>query len=120
MWADLLSECAEELNVDLNKIDLYSLAQYYANEYSDSDLRSIINNKINRIPQESNLLLNSLLEIGFNSIWTTNYDNSMDYYGCVQEVFTTKALDEIHKASAGIPRMIKYVVEHEMLGTIAT
>ena len=28
-WADLLSECAEELNVDLNKIDLYSLAQYY-------------------------------------------------------------------------------------------
>lgn len=71
-WADLLSECAEELNVDLNKIDLYSLAQYYANEHSDSDLRSIINNKINKIPQESNLLLNSLLEIGFNSIWTTN------------------------------------------------
>ena len=56
-WADLLSECAEELNVDLNKIDLYSLAQYYANEHSDSDLRSIINNKINKIPQESNLLL---------------------------------------------------------------
>ena len=77
-WADLLSECAEELNVDLNKIDLYSLAQYYANEHSDSDLRSIINNKINKIPQESNLLLNSLLEIGFNSIWTTNYDKSIE------------------------------------------
>lgn len=67
----------------------------------------------------------------------------MDYSGCAQEVFTTKALDEIHKASAGIPRMInricekalmyafqnqkrliddymiKYVVEHEMLGSIA-
>ena len=77
-WADLLSECAEELNVDLNKIDLYSLAQYYANEHSDSDLRSIINNKINKIPQESNLLLNSLLEIGFNSIWTTNYEKSIE------------------------------------------
>ena len=68
----------------------------------------------------------------------------MDYSGCAQEVFTTKALDEIHKASAGIPRMInricekalmyafqnqkrliddymiKYVVEHEMLGTMTT
>ena len=66
----------------------------------------------------------------------------MDYSGCAQKVFTTKALDEIHKASAGIPRMInqicekalmyafqnqkrliddymiKYVVEHEMLGII--
>ena len=68
----------------------------------------------------------------------------MDYSGCAQEVFTTKALDEIHKASVGIPRMlnqicekaltyafqnqkrliddymIKYVVVHEMLGTMAT
>ena len=57
------------------------------------------------------------------------------------QLFTAKAMDEIHKASAGIPRMInrvcekslmyafqqqkrlvddymvKYVVEHEMLGT---
>ena len=41
-------------------------------------MRSIINNKINKIPQESNLLLNSLLEIGFNSIWTTNYDKSIE------------------------------------------
>ena len=66
----------------------------------------------------------------------------MDYTECSQEIFTTKAMDEIHKASAGIPRMvnrvcekslmyafqqqkrliddymIKYVVEHEMLGTV--
>ena len=68
----------------------------------------------------------------------------MDYSGCTQEVFTAKALDEIHKASAGIPRMvnricekalmyafqnqkrliddymIKFVIEHEMLGNITT
>ena len=66
----------------------------------------------------------------------------MDYAECSQEIFTAKAMDEIHKASAGIPRMInrvcekslmyafqqqkrlvddymvKYVVEHEMLGTV--
>lgn len=66
----------------------------------------------------------------------------MTYSGCQQEIFTTKALDEVHKASAGIPRMInrvcekalmyafqnqkqliddymiKFVVEHEMLGMV--
>ena len=64
--------------------------------------------------------------------------------GCKQEIFTTKALDEIHKASAGIPRMInrvfekalmyafqnqkrliddymiKFVVEHEMLRMVTS
>ena len=68
----------------------------------------------------------------------------MDYSGCGQEIFTTKALDEIHKASAGIPRMInrvcekalmyafqnqkrfiddymiKFVLEHEMLGMVTS
>ena len=27
-WADLLSECADDLNINSNTIDLYSLAQY--------------------------------------------------------------------------------------------
>lgn len=68
----------------------------------------------------------------------------MDYSGCAQGVFTAKAPDGIHKASAGIQRMvnrickkalmyafqnqkcliddymIKFVIEHEMLGTITT
>ena len=54
----------------------------------------------------------------------------MAYSGCQQEVFTSKALDEIYKASTGIPRMmyafqqqkrlvddymIKFVVERKML-----
>ena len=34
----------------------------------------------------------------------------MDYAECSQEIFTTKAMDEIHKASAGIPRMVNRVV----------
>ena len=68
----------------------------------------------------------------------------MDYSECVQEVFTTKALDAIYKTSTVIPCMVnricekalmyafqnqkrlidgyrfKYVVELEMLGTITT
>ncbi len=75
---------------------------------------------------------------------TDRYISShMSYSGCDREVFTSKAIDEIHKASTGIPRMInricekslmyayqqqkrliddymiKYVVEHEMLGDIS-
>ena len=39
----------------------------------------------------------------------------MDYSGCAQEVFTTKALDEIYKASAGIPRMINWICEKALM-----
>ena len=65
----------------------------------------------------------------------------MDYSGCQQEIFTSKAIEEIYHASTGTPRvinricekalmyasqqqkrliddyMIRYVVEHEMLDT---
>ncbi len=85
-------------------------------------------------------------EIGFAHLdraETEQYVKShMDYAECSQEIFTAKAMDEIHKASVGIPRMInrvcekslmyafqqqkrliddymtKYVVEHEMPGTV--
>lgn len=71
---------------------------------------------------------------------TEGYIHShLDYSGCGQELFTDKAIDEIHKASGGIPRivnricdkalmyayqqqkrlvddyMISFVVEHELL-----
>ena len=73
--ADLLSGCADELNID--EIDLYSLAQYYVNKHSDSDLRRIISQKINKF-HKSNDLLDCLLEIDFNNIWTTNYDKLIE------------------------------------------
>ncbi len=68
----------------------------------------------------------------------------LSYSGCEQELYTEKAIDEIYRASTGIPRMInricekslmygfqqqkrliddymiKYVVEHEMLNTPTT
>lgn len=76
-WADLLSECADDLNINSNTIDLYSLAQYYANKHSDAELRRIISQKINTLPKSNNLL-NNLLEIDFNNIWTTNYDKLIE------------------------------------------
>lgn len=75
---------------------------------------------------------------------TEQYVNKhLTYAGCKNDIFTEKALDEVHKASTGIPRMVnricekalmyayqhkkhliddymvKYVVEHEMLGAIS-
>ena len=41
--------------------------------------------------------------------------NHMDYAECSQEIFTTKAMDEIHKASAGIPRMVNRVCEKSLM-----
>ena len=39
----------------------------------------------------------------------------MAYSGCQQEVFTSKALDEIYKASTGIPRMINRICEKALM-----
>ena len=74
-----------KLKLDMDEVDLYSLAQYYANKHSDSELRKIISQKINRLPK-SNELLNYLLEIGFNNIWTTNYDKLIEK-GLEEKVF---------------------------------
>lgn len=66
-WRDLLSGCADKLKLDMDEVDLYSLAQYYANKHSDSELRKIISQKINRLPK-SNELLNYLLEIYYRKL----------------------------------------------------
>ena len=39
----------------------------------------------------------------------------MDYAQCSQEIFTSKALDEIHKASIGIPRIVNRVCEKSLM-----
>ena len=39
----------------------------------------------------------------------------MDYAECNQEIFTSKALDEIYKSSSGIPRMVNRVCEKSLM-----
>lgn len=39
----------------------------------------------------------------------------LEYAGCTQELLTEKALDEVYRASAGIPRMINRVCEKVLL-----
>lgn len=77
-WAALLGPCAEELGFEMgDNPDLYSIAQYYANRYGDAELRRQFSKSINRYTT-GNTLLDSLLDVPFNSIWTTNYDKLIE------------------------------------------
>ena len=77
-WSALLEPCANELGIDLSdNYDLYSIAQFYANKNSDSELRRRFSEEINKNMPES-ALLNKLLELSYNSIWTTNYDKLIE------------------------------------------
>lgn len=47
---------------------------------------------------------------------TEQYVHShLEYAECSQEIFTSKAMDEVYKASAGIPRMINRVCEKTLM-----
>ncbi len=39
----------------------------------------------------------------------------LDYAGCTQDIFTDQALDEVQKASAGIPRMINRLCDKSLM-----
>ncbi|MGN9104736.1 hypothetical protein ACTM9V_16195 [Oliverpabstia intestinalis] len=66
------------------------------------------------VTNKKQLLLTTILTITGSE--TEQYIGShMAYSGCSQEVFTEKAVDEIHKASAGIPRMINRICEKALM-----
>ena len=77
-WKELLTPCAQKLNVEINDdTDLYLLAQYFVNTYGESDLIKIIEQKTNKISYESDLIA-SLLQLDIKNIWTTNFDKSLE------------------------------------------
>lgn len=77
-WKSLLKPCLEDMGIEnIPNPNLYKVAQYYANKYSDSRLRSLINQQINNF-YETNEILEVLLSMKFKSIWTTNYDNLIE------------------------------------------
>ncbi len=52
----------------------------------------------------------------FDRAETEEYIKShMDYAGCTQEIFTEKAVDEVYKVSAGIPRMINRICDKTLM-----
>lgn len=77
-WLHLLKPCANELKMDIDeRTDLFKFAQYYANKFGYNKLRKIINKSLNTYQHDSKLV-SSILCVGFNSIWTTNYDRIIE------------------------------------------
>ena len=93
-WKKLLEPCLNELNMQkIENPDLYKVAQYYANRFSDSKLRSLVNSQINNF-YNSNFILENLLKIRFKSIWTTNYDNLIENELTKRHVLHNVVFDE--------------------------
>lgn len=77
-WANLLKACAKEMGLKINNaMNLYLLAQYYANAKGYSELKKIVNENINSFGKNSTLV-DSLLQFNFKTIWTTNYDTIIE------------------------------------------
>jgi hypothetical protein len=77
-WKELLYPCAQKLKLEItDDTDLYLLAQFYVNTYGETELRKLINQKVNQISKESDLM-SALLHLGIKNIWTTNFDKSME------------------------------------------
>lgn len=93
-WATLLEPCANQLGIEINSgMDLFLVAQYYANEYGESALKRVINDSINRLDDESPLI-DKLLDLNFKSIWTTNYDQIIEKNLARKRVLTNSIYDE--------------------------
>lgn len=93
-WAILLEPCAKQLGITIDSsIDLYLLAQYYANEYGYSALKRVINESINRLDYESTLV-DKLLNLNFKSIWTTNYDKIIENNLARKRILTNSIYDD--------------------------
>lgn len=77
-WRALFKPMVDELGLDQDEmLDNYALAQFYSNRYGALELRRRIEAALSREPQESQLI-NRLVNIGFESIWTTNFDNAIE------------------------------------------
>lgn len=77
-WKNLFQGIADKLHINIENItDYYQLAQYYCNQYSESDLKRIISPKL-RTQEFESPTLKRLLKLGFKSIWTTNFDTAIE------------------------------------------
>lgn len=93
-WADLFKPLAKELGMPTDETtDYYRLAQYYCNVFGQAALRQRINDRINRNHFQSPLL-DELIDIGFSNIWTTNFDNAVEFNYQKREILINKVFKD--------------------------
>lgn len=105
-WADLFLPLAKELGISTNEsTDYYKLAQYYSNSFGKAELRKRINERINRNEYESRLL-EELVDVGFSNVWTTNFDNAMEFNYRKRGVLTNKIFRDSDFSNIDLNRRI--------------
>lgn len=77
-WKELLSDAAKKLDLQVNEdTNLFQLAQYYENLYTRNKLLELLDDKLEGT-QFKSPLVNSMLSLPVNSIWTTNFDKVIE------------------------------------------
>lgn len=115
-WSDLFVPFAKELGTPLNEsIDYYRLAQYYSNSFGSAELRKRINESINKNNFKSPLM-EELIDIGFNNIWTTNFDNAIEYNYQSRDVLINKVFKDSDFSNIDINKRVNII---KMNGDIA-
>lgn len=105
-WAELFTPLARELGTPITEsTDYYKLAQYYSNNFGQSELRKKINEQININNYKSNLL-NEIIDVGFSNIWTTNFDNSMEFNYRNREILVNKVFSDSDFSNIDINKRI--------------
>lgn len=105
-WKGLFEPMAQALNLTITEsTDFYKLAQYYANNFGQSELRNKINDVINTNYYMSPLL-NELIETGFSNIWTTNFDNAIEMYYRNRNILVNKIFRDFDFSNIDINKRI--------------
>lgn len=105
-WVELFTPLARELGTPITEYtDYYKLAQYYSNNFGQSELKKKINEQIN-INNYKSSLLNEIIDVGFSNIWTTNFDNSMEFNYRNREMLVNKVFSDSDFSSIDINKRI--------------
>lgn len=105
-WADLFSPFAKDLKIQIDETtNYYLLGQYYSNLFGQPELRKRINDQINRNNYRSQLL-DELIDVGFSNIWTTNFDNTLEYNYQQRDVLINKVFRDSDFSNIDITKRI--------------
>lgn len=79
-WKDILKECAEEieLNVEKESQDLITLAQFYVNDKNRTKINQTISDYFKDSNGDITEVHKKLCSFPVKSIWTTNYDTLIE------------------------------------------
>ena len=98
-WSKLLEECSEKLKLKgKNETNLFAVAQYYSNKYGRSELTKIVKSVFYDFKYESELL-NSIMDLSFKNIWTTNYDQIIEKNLAAKKITSTSIIRDIDLTS---------------------